>query len=218
MPFSTQDAPDLKIVLEKEIDIFKERVNVSIPAVIQEFDPEEQVARVKPTIYEMYKDGVTKSMPDIFYVPVIFPSSGGGSLTFPVKKGDEVMLVFSQRAFDQWWVSSKVPSKPTVQRYHDYNDAVAIIGLKSRQNSLKASTENVELRFDDDQGKMINKITMTPEGKFKIENKEEELLSLLSELIQVVANNTTNTIYGPSPMNSKPELEALKTRLDKLKV
>lgn len=35
-------------------------------------------------------------------VPIAWPRAGGYSLTFPLAVGDEVMLVFSSRALDEW--------------------------------------------------------------------------------------------------------------------
>lgn len=228
------DPPDLSKVIRDRIFISKERDFQALPCIITDYDNEKQLVRVKPVMYHQYPDGTNKAMAEIGNVPLMFPSSGGGSLTFPVKKGDECLVVFSDRMFDTWWVSGKVPSAPTVNRVKDYNDAIAIVGLKSKKNSLKAHTENVELRFDDDSGDMLCKLSMTPDGdvvlenthsakitlkgdKIRVENSEEELMDILSTLIDTLANNTVNTVYGTSPMNSKPALEALKSRLDKLK-
>ncbi len=60
-------------------------------------------------------------------------------------------------------------------------------------------------------------IEITTAATIKIQNSGEELINLISEFIQTVADNTVNTIYGASPMNLKPQMEAIKTRLDTLK-
>ena len=228
------DAPTVKEVAIQQIAFDREQLSTNVPCTVVSYDNVKQTITARPVMYDMFPDGASKGLADIPSVPVLFYGSGGGSLTVPIKKGDPCWVSFSQRAFDTWWMTGKLPSQPSTQRMHDYNDAVAILGLKDRQNSLQASTENVELRYEDDNGNLINKITMSPngdvvienknnvkvqllDGKVRIENSQEELINLLSELIDVVANNTTNTIYGTSPMNSKPQLEALKTRLDTLK-
>ena len=229
-----KDGASLKEVVDYRIDLYKERLNVAIPAKIIKFNPETQLAKVKPVLYEAYKDGVNQPFADINNVPVIFPSSGNHSLTFPVKEGDECLLIFSQRNFDTWFTSSRSPSLASTQRYHDYNDAIAILGLKSKKNSLKASTEDIELRFDDDSGENICKIVLRPDGslslknndtevnvlpdgKVSVKNSQEELISLLSDLIDTLSNTTVNTIYGQSILNSKPTLQELKTKLDTFK-
>lgn len=228
------EAPTVKEVAIQQIAFDREQLSTNVPCTVVSYDNVKQTITARPVMYDMFPDGASKGLADIPSVPVLFYGSGGGSLTVPIKKGDPCWVSFSQRAFDTWWMTGKLPSQPSTQRMHDYNDAVAILGLKDRQNSLQASTENVELRYEDDSGNLINKITMSPngdvvienknnvkvqllDGKVRIENNQEELINLLSELIGVVANNTTNTIYGTSPMNSKPQLEALKARLDTLK-
>lgn len=227
-------APTVKEVAIQQIAFDREQLSTNVPCTVVSYDNVKQTITARPVMYDMFPDGASKGLADIPSVPVLFYGSGGGSLTVPIKKGDPCWVSFSQRAFDTWWMTGKLPSQPSTQRMHDYNDAVAILGLKDRQNSLQASTENVELRYEDKSGNLINKVTMSPngdvvienknnvkvqllDGKVRIENSQEELINLLSELIDVVANNTTNTIYGTSPMNSKPQLEALKTRLDTLK-
>jgi hypothetical protein len=231
---NNNNAPTLPEIIEEKIAFDREDLSTAIPCTVVSYDNVNQTIVARPVMYDMDKDGVTRRQADIFSVPVMFPSSGGGSLTFPVNKGDSCLVIFSQRAFDTWWVSGKLPSQPSTQRFHDYNDAIAILGLKSKSNSLEASTENVELRYEDENGSLINKITMSPDGdvviendkntkiqlldgKIRLENGTEELVSVLSELTQIVADNLTATIYGTSPMGAKTQLIALKARLDTLK-
>lgn len=227
-------APTLSELVEEKIAFDREDLSTAIPCTVISYDNIKQTIVARPVMYDMDKDGITRRQSDIYSVPVIFPSSGGGALTFPVRVGDSCLVIFSQRAFDTWWVTGKLPAQPSTQRFHDYNDAIAILGLKSRNNSLEASTDSVELRYEDSNGRLINKITMSPDGdvviendkntkiqlldgKIRLENSSEELISVLSELIQVVSNNLTSTIYGKSPMDAKAQLQVLKSRLDTLK-
>lgn len=229
--------PDLKDIVDQRVNIKNERLNTFIPARIVSYDNKTQTVTVRPVMYESHKDGVSTKFADIPSVPVVFPSAGGGSLTFPIKVGDDCVVLFSQRDFSGWWVTDKVPSQSPTQRYHNYNDAIAIVGLTSRSNSLQASTDNVELTFEDSSGNMINKITMKPDGvlvlenkdnakftltqdKFRIENEQEELLSILSEVIGLLGDPTktkTNTQIGPMPLVNSSSFKTLQSRLDKLK-
>lgn len=230
-------APDLKQIVDERIGLKNERLNTFIPARIVSYDNKKQTVTVRPVMYESDKDGVSRKFADIASVPVVFPSAGGGSLTFPIKAGDDCVVLFSQRDFSGWWVTNKVPSQSPTQRYHDYNDAIAIVGLTSKNNSLEASTENVELTFEDSSGSMLSKITMKPDGvlvlenkdnakitltqdKFRIENDQEELLAILSEVIGLLGDPSqtrTNTAIGLMPLNNFSSFQALQTRLDKLK-
>lgn len=229
-----QNTP-IKEVIDDRIAFAVERLNTCLPAKIVEFDNIKQVATVRPVVAEMYKDGVTKPFSDIVVVPVIFPTGGGGSITFPITKGDECLLWFSQRAFDTWLVTGDSPIKPTVQRYHNYNDAFAMVGLKSFKNSLKASTENVEIRMDDDNGNSLAKVVLQPDsvvrvensdgnkitlkdGKFRIENNQEELLNVIKDLITACEQITTSTAINPAqPTNNKADFTALIARIENLR-
>lgn len=230
-------APDLKEIIDDRISLKNERLNTFIPARIVSYNNKNQTVTVRPVMYEAHKDGASTKFADIGSVPVMFPSAGGGSLTFPIKVGDDCLVLFSQRDFSGWWVTDKVPSQSPTQRYHNYNDAIAIVGLTSKKKSLQASTENVELTFEDTSGNMLSKITMKPDGelvlenkdsakitltqdKFRIENDQEELLSILSEVVGLLGDPTktrTNTAIGLMPLNNFSSFKTLQQRLDKLK-
>lgn len=63
-------------------------------------------------------------------------------------------------------------------------------------------------------------VEITTAASIKIQNENEELVNLVSELMGLLGDpstTTTNTMLGPSPLNSAPQINALKTRLDTLK-
>lgn len=210
---------DLSQVIKSHIDNLETQLFTSLPAIIQSFDPETQTATVRPVGLEAYTDGISQPFPDNFKVPVIFPSAGGGSLTFPVKKGDEVLVTFSARNYDNWWDTSDPQVLASSQRFHDYNDAVIHLGLKSKSNSVKANTEDVELKFNDNVIRLKSDGTVQVESTstVSISNQQEELVNLLSETIKAISEITTNTIYGPTIINNKQDFIALKDRLDTFK-
>lgn len=65
--------------------------------------------------------------PPIAEVPIVFPSGSGGSasVTFPIKKGDGVLLCFSERAIDDFLQGGQSADP----RQFDLTDAMAIPGL-----------------------------------------------------------------------------------------
>jgi hypothetical protein len=82
-------------------------------------------------------------------VPVIFPRGGGCTLTFPVKAGDECLLIFADRCIDFWWQNGGV-QKPVDLRMHDLSDAFAIVGPQSQAHKISGiSTSAAQLRTDD---------------------------------------------------------------------
>ncbi|HDK0301007.1 TPA: translation initiation factor IF-2, partial [Escherichia coli] len=87
-------------------------MRVSIPGIIQSFDPEAVTAVIQPAIKGVEHDAsgaeVSVNLPLLVDVPVIFPRGGGCTLTFPVKEGDECLVIFADRCIDFWWQSGGI--------------------------------------------------------------------------------------------------------------
>jgi hypothetical protein len=79
-------------------------------------------------------------------VPVTHIGGGGVVLTFPIAKGDEVLLNFASRAIDTWHQSGG-SQQPIDTRDHSISDAIAVPGLWSTPRKIQnASTSTVQLR------------------------------------------------------------------------
>ncbi|KAF1368537.1 Gp138 family membrane-puncturing spike protein [Yokenella regensburgei] len=134
-------------------DSIKNSLKVALPGIIQTFDAETVTAQVQPAIkgYETAPDGSQKSllMPVLVDVPVVFPRGGGCTLTFPVKAGDECLLVFADKCIDFWWQSGGV-QEPVSGRTHHLGDAFAFVGPQSQAQKISGiSTDAAQLRTDD---------------------------------------------------------------------
>ncbi|EBG9599179.1 translation initiation factor IF-2 [Salmonella enterica subsp. enterica] len=128
-------------------------LRVSMPGIVQSFDPDTLTAVVQPAIkgYEPDSNGVNQStvLPLLVDVPVVFPRGGGCTLTFPVKAGDECLVIFADRCIDFWWQNGGV-QEPVDDRVHDLSDAFCIVGPQSQaQNISGISTGAAQLRSDD---------------------------------------------------------------------
>ncbi|MGA9606993.1 MAG: Gp138 family membrane-puncturing spike protein [Rouxiella badensis] len=128
-------------------------LRVAMPGIIQSFDPETVTCTVQPAVRGTTTDteGVSQStpLPLLLDVPVVFPRGGGVTMTFPIKAGDECLLIFGDRGFDFWWQSGGV-QEPVDDRQHDLADAFAIIGPQSQAQKINnVSTDSVQLRSDD---------------------------------------------------------------------
>ncbi len=102
------------------------KIRVSITGRIETYDYKSQKASIKVDIDELLSNGETVESPIICSVPIIFPSSGGASITMPVKRGDTCLLIFCDRDITNWLLGD---SKPNTMRTHSLTDAVAIVGL-----------------------------------------------------------------------------------------
>jgi len=158
-------------------------IHTTMPARIESYDHTQQRASVQPLIKKQYRDGQEVSMPIIDRVPVVFPRSGGASLTFPVKAGDNVLLVFSERSMEKW-LQDGGEQNPEDPRKFDLTDAIALPGLNPF-NLASASTTNkdVELVYNG------FRLVVNDDNRFAIGNAQEELLTLLTELLMTLTED-----------------------------
>lgn len=209
----------LKDTILSNIDKYMNDVYTAIPAQVLSYDATLQEVEVQPAINELYMDGQRAIRGSKSKVPVIFPSAGGGMLSFPIQAGDTVLLLYSMRNIDGWLLSDGGAVDPSTLRKFSENDCVALVGLTPSARLLNPNPDDVELKFND------NRITLKANGdvevvtasKLSISNSSEELISLMSELIQAVSDITVNTIYNVSPINNKPLIQSIKQRLDTFK-
>lgn len=143
--------PDLQ--RREEIDRAMLQINTCIPGVIISFDPSSQTATVRPAVQmKTNVGGVEENVdpPLIVEVPLVFPvaSTQGFSLTLPVAAGDPCLLVFSQRAIDNWHDLGGVqPAGGGGFRHHDMTDAFAILAPLPRTRVLTSwESSGIELR------------------------------------------------------------------------
>jgi len=141
--------PTLTQGVKAAIDYALRSIHTCLPGRIEEYDHEEQMASVTPLLSIGYEDGTSLDLPIVQNVPVVFPSGGGASITFPLEQGDGVLLVFSERSIDQWLARGGVvvPDDP---RIFDLSDAIAIPGLNPfKGNGLAQDNDGVWISYND---------------------------------------------------------------------
>lgn len=125
----------LASVIREYVDALKHDLHTSLPGRIEAYDASIQKADVKPLIKtgEIDEEGniVYYSIPVITDVPVLFPGGNGFRITFPLTKGDTVLLVFSEASMDNWLSKEGGEVEPGVDSRHELTDAIAIPGLKT---------------------------------------------------------------------------------------
>lgn len=124
-------------------------LHTAMPGIIVSFDAATQTATVQPAIKRIFTGLGAVNLPLCVDVPVAFPGGGDFFLTFPVKQGDECILLFSERAIDYWHVSGGT-QLPAEYRLHDLSDAIAVVGLNSQPKKLSnLQMDGAELRSRD---------------------------------------------------------------------
>lgn len=125
----------------------------ALPGYVISFDPSAVTAVIQLGIQTqlLKPDGsVEQVTPSLLQdVPVYFPRGGGCTMTFPVKEGDECLVIFACRSIDSWWQSGGVQAQSS-SRSHSRSDAFAFIGPMSQANKISGiSNDKVQLRSDD---------------------------------------------------------------------
>jgi hypothetical protein len=213
---------DWQTYVKAHIKDMKSQLYTTLPAKVVETDKfeSEQCITVQLCIDTLDSDGVSLIGPTIYNVPVILPSAGGGLLSFPIQAGDTVAVQFSMLNIESWLEGDGGNVVAPTRRTHSMNDAIAVTGLYTKSTNLNPNPNDVELKF---KGNTIllrqnGDVEIETASKYAVRNQSEELIALLSEVLQEVSNITTNTVYGISPINNKPQIQALKTRLDTFKL
>ncbi|EPS7437422.1 phage baseplate assembly protein V [Citrobacter freundii] len=129
-----------------------------LPGIVRSFDPKTVTCAVDVAIIaQVMKSGTVAEdyqyesvrYPILVDLPVVFPRGGGVTLTFPIKEGDECLIVFSSRSIDFWWQNGGVQERAD-GRVLDLSDAFVIPGPQSQAQKISGiSTSAAQLRTDD---------------------------------------------------------------------
>ena len=137
----------------------------ALPGIVQSFDPAKMTCSVQPTIrfrilppaMNTYKSATAimdpsgqfmwDQMPLMTDCPVQFPGGGGVTLTFPIAKGDEVLLVIASRCIDAWWAYGGIQNQ-NAARMHDLSDGFVIPQVRSQARKFTVSSTAAQIRND----------------------------------------------------------------------
>jgi hypothetical protein len=171
-------------------DGLQSQIWTALPGIIQSFDPVKQTARILPAlkISVQQPDGsfVWVTMPELLDCPVQFAAGGGVSLTFPLKLGDECLVVFANRCIDNWWARGS-PGHNTAQeqaefRMHDLSDGFCIPGVSSVPRVIPTISPNTA-QFRTDDG--LTYVEVDPLGTVTV--KASTQINLVAPVVSIVA-------------------------------
>lgn len=93
-------------------------------------------------------------------------------ITNPINKGDECILIFSDREIESWFINGDINAE-IYPRLHDLTDAVAIVGIRSLPNMIQILTNCLHLFY----------------GQSDIQLQENQI-NVNSALLNIVGNTT----------------------------
>lgn len=139
-------------------------LRVALPGIVKSFNSEQQTVEVDLAIQDRIKANMPAlpgynastgdiQIPTLLDVPIVIPRAGGFSLTFPIKPGDECLVIIGDMCINSWWQNGASIGQGQIQeslRRHDLSDAFAILGPWSQPRVLPDySITSAQLRTDD---------------------------------------------------------------------
>lgn len=162
------------------------------PGIVTAVDFTNMVLSIQPAIKGVIEDEngakTYVALPLLINVPIVYPSAGGFTITFPIAVDDEVLVIFASRCIDSWWQSSGI-QKPMEARMHDLSDGFAIPGPRSVPRAVPGiSATDVQIR--NDAGTTYIGITTT--GKIKmVATGDVEITGNLKATGEITAKSAT---------------------------
>lgn len=146
-------------------------LRVAIPGVVDEFFPDMGTVNVQPVIMEWVKTSIFSSeavaLPLLQDVPVCFPQAGGYRITFPIKKGDECLVIFADMCIDSWWQNGGkdangniLPQTQAEVRRHDLSDGFAIMAPSSLPTMLNKSINTESMVIEGEGTILVNGVDL----------------------------------------------------------
>lgn len=171
------------------------RIRCSIPCIVQSYDSTNNTIECQPAIREniINSDNTTQyvNLPLLINVPVVFPHTGFYGIKFPLDKGDEVLVIFSDLSIDNFWEKGNIQN-PIEARRHDLSDGIAIPcslslpkqGLlpKAQINFTKTNIEFKTAYTQTDVHQINNDISSLKTSVTTLQNRVKELEDLTSSL------------------------------------
>lgn len=129
--------------IQSHIKDFESQLYTACPAIVERYNPEECTVDVYPAILRAEIDGLTIKEAMLDRVPLHFPATADVGMTYPLKKGDTVLLIFLQSDSENWFTKITSIVSPRTYRKHSLNDPIAIAGIfKYSASPVEAGAES----------------------------------------------------------------------------
>jgi hypothetical protein len=124
-------------------------VHTVMPGTIESYDYTTCKASVQPALQRKYQDDIERALPIMVNVPVVWPRTFQGSISFPLNRGDGCLIVISERSMDEWLSLGKICT-PNDPRKFDLSDGIAIPGLFAfTETSSISNNTGFQIHFKD---------------------------------------------------------------------
>jgi hypothetical protein len=206
-------------LLELVLDTRQRELHTAMPGRVESYDADTQTCDVLPQLKIQRPDGeggyTTCDLPVLPHVPVCFQRTTNFFMSFPLQKGDFVLLVFSERAIGNWRQKGEA-SNPGDLRMHSLAGAVAIPGVYPTSGALEnADGTNMVLGADDGgdsrieikpSGNGINLGAGATAGVARIGDRINASAQLVAwaQSVELALSTVPNTAFAGTPFASGP--------------
>ena len=192
------------------------RLNTSIPAIVDEFDAATQRVSAIPAIRAKYVTPQNEvkyiDYPKITNIPLAITKCPGLKITYPIKKGQNCTLIFSQRSIDNFIIAGGIqnpfdgpdPTKTQI-RCMDMTDAMCFPGIiTSNETITNYSTDAIEIRSADNTTKVSVKENSLKflQGNASID-MEEGNITMTAGTINITGTTAVNITSPASVIDGK---------------
>lgn len=149
---------------------------------------EEGTVSVQPAIMQVVQmsgiaNGLDVPYPQFIGCPVFTLQGGGIGAVMPIEVGDECLIVFSDRALDNWIQTGTAAPLPSV-RMHDMSDGFVLVGLNSMSNPIDSPLLSFEGGICETQNPMGAKVAVnSATGLVTVANGTKNLAVILGLLM-----------------------------------
>lgn len=203
-------------------------VRVALPGTIESVvnDGTTRLVNVRPMLSVRYfgRDDVI-DLPIIQRVPLVEPRTASAFISLPIKKGDCVVMLFSDRALENWIQSDgSIPVEPLDIRQHDLTDAFAILGgwpEKMTGNRPGENPDDLDIQVESGVKILIGNgadelLGLAHEAFTKLKEVAEELSTHLTDIQTMTVTLVTvgGAASGPPLPADVTKFAASKTAVD----
>lgn len=209
---------DLTDLIREYCDYYFTRVHTSMPGVISEYNAKTRRAIIQPSLERRAGNKEFVPLPLLIDVPVQFPGTKKYTIHFPLEKGDEVSIFFSERSIEAWKDAGQDGIKDTDPRRFSLSDAYCVPGLQPQEFIATEEPGLQIIHKDKFDGELISHVVIDDnhvEVKYK-----DSVIDMKKDVIEVTNGKCAVKINGDKASiknKSKSVYKILDTLLDKMK-
>lgn len=208
--------------IQSHIKGFESQLYTAMPGVIERFNAgKTPTVDVRLGVNKLDARGMLFEEGVLYGVPIQYPASRTSGMTFPLEKGDEVLVIFANSDTENWLESRQdSATNPKTLRKHDKNDAFAIPFVSRDKTQVVPDGHERDLIVHHKGSKFVidsNGHIAVNTDKFSVSNSDGELVDWLHTLTDYLSEVTVNTVYGPSPILNKIQVEELREKINTMK-